>query len=251
MTYRIQKTLINKFLDLVDKASTNEQEISELLGAIEKLYSNRVLTESDIYRQKIELIGTKLAKDLETIKRKRTSKEIKIELSKEIYETLKADLEGVDYSKTELIDLDKFENEKGLSISFENVITVLENLVVLKRRLTSEADLERFIATQLAYVFGKEKVSTQYSVGGFLALKTDIDIGNGQVGIELKVADNLGATDMQRLIGQVIYYRKRFYNNNLLVFIAGRNSISSHFTELKDFIEELGIKVIYCQAVNE
>lgn len=251
MTYRIQKTLINKFLDLVDKASTNEQEISELLGTIEKLYANRVLTESDIYRQKIELIGTKLAKDLETIKRKRTSKEIKIELSREIYETFKRDLEGVDYSKSELIDLDKFENEKGLSISFDNVITVLENLIVLKRRLTSEADLERFIAIQLAYVFGKEKVSTQYSVGGFLALKTDIDIGNGQVGIELKVADNLGATDMQRLIGQVIYYRKRFYNNNLLVFIAGRNSISSHFTELKDFIEELGIKVIYCQAVNE
>jgi hypothetical protein len=192
-----------------------------------------------------------LAKDLETIKRKRTSKEIKIELSRDIYEVFKRDLEGVDYSKSELIDLDKFENEKGLSISFDNVITVLENLVVLKRRLTSEADLERFIATQLAYVFGKEKVSTQYSVGGFLALKTDIDIGNGQVGIELKVADNLGATDMQRLIGQVIYYRKRFYNNNLLVFIAGRNSISSHFTELKDFIEELGIKVIYCQAVNE
>jgi hypothetical protein len=251
MTYRIQKTIINKFLDLVDKPSTNEQEITELLGAIEKLYTNRILTESDIFRQKIELIGTKLSKDLETIKRKRSSKEISIELSRDIYQIFKADLEGVDYSKSELTDLDKFENEKGLSISFENVITVLENLVVLKRRLSSEADLERFIAVQLAYVFGKEKVSTQYSVGGFLALKTDIDIGNGQVGIELKVADNLGATDMQRLIGQVIYYRKRFYNNNLLVFIAGRNSISSHLTELKGFIEELGIKVIYCQAVNE
>ena len=251
MTYRIQKTIINKYLDLVDKPSTNEQEISGLLETIKNLYVNRILTENDIYRQKIEIIGTRLTKDLETLKRKRTSKEIKIELSKDIYEIFKSDLEGVDYSKSELVDLDKFENEKGLGISFDNVITVLENLIVLKRRLTSEADLERFIATQLAYVFGKEKVSTQYSVGGFLALKTDIDIGNGQVGIELKIADNLGATDMQRLIGQVIYYRKRFYNNNLLIFIAGRNSITSHFKELKDFIEELGIKVIYCQAVNE
>lgn len=251
MTYRIQKTIINKYLDLVDKPSSNEQDISGLLETIKNLYINRVLTENDIYRQKIELIGTRLTKDLETLKRKRTSKEIKIELSKDIYDIFKSDLEGVDYSKSELVDLDKFENEKGLGISFDNVITVLENLIVLKRRLTSEADLERFIATQLAFVFGKEKVSTQYSVGGFLALKTDIDIGNGQVGIELKIADNLGATDMQRLIGQVIYYRKRFYNNNLLVFIAGRNSITSHFKELKDFIEELGIKVIYCQAVNE
>lgn len=251
MTYRIQKTIINKFIDLVDKVSTNEQEIAELLETIQNLYKDRILTESDIYRQKIELIGTRLTKDLETVRRKRNSKEIKVELSRDVYEILKSDLEGVDYSKSDLIDLDKFENNKGVSISFENVITILDNLIILKRRLTSEADLERYLANQLAFVFGKEKVSTQYSVGGFLALKTDIDIGNGQVGIELKIADNLSATDMQRLIGQVIYYKKRFYNNNLLVFIAGRNSISSHFKELKDFIEELGIKVIYCQAVNE
>lgn len=251
MTYRIQKTIINKYLDLVEKPSVNEDEISVLINTIKNLYINRILTENDIYRQKIELIGVRLTKDLEALKRKRTSKEIKIELSKDIYDIFKSDLEGVDYSKTELIDLDKFDNEKSVTINLENVISVIENLVVLKRRLTSEADLERFIATQLAYVFGKEKVSTQYSVGGFLALKTDIDIGNGQVGIELKIADNLSATDMQRLIGQMIYYRKRFYNNNLLVFIAGRNSISSHFKELKDFIEELGVKVIYCQAVNE
>jgi hypothetical protein len=251
MTYRIQKTIIGKYLDLVDKPSTTEKEITDLLETIKNLYLNRILTDSDVYRHKIEFIGTRLTKDLETIKRKRTSKELKIELSRDIYEIFKVDLAGVDYAKSDLADLDKFENEKSISISFENVITVLENLVVLKRRLTSEADLERFIATQLAYVFGKEKLSTQYSVGGFLALKTDIDVGNGQVGIELKIADNLSATDMQRLIGQVIYYKKRFYNNNLLVFIAGRNSISSHFRELIDFIEELGVKVLYCQAVNE
>ncbi len=251
MTYRIQKTIIDKYLDLVDKPLSNEQDISGLLETIKNLYVNRVLTESDIYRQKIEFIVTRLTKDLETLKRKRTSKEIKIELPKEIQEIFRNDLEGVDYGKAELVDLDKFENEKGLSIGFNNVVTVLDNLIVLKRRLTSEANLERFVATQLAYVFGKDKVSTQYSVGGFLALKTDIDIGNGQVGIELKIADNLSATDMQRLIGQVIYYRKRFYNNNLLVFIAGRNSINSSFKELQDFIEELGVKVVYCQAVND
>lgn len=251
MTYRIQKTIINKYLTLVEKPSANEQEISELLETIITLYTNRILSESDIYRQKIELIGIRLKKDLETVRRKRSDKETSIDVSKDIYEIFKSDLEGVDYSKTSLADLDKFEIEKPIAVTFENAVTVLENLIVLKRRLNSEADLERFISTQCAYVFGKENVSTQYSVGGFLALKTDIDLGNGQVGIELKVADKLDATGMQRLIGQAIYYKKRFYNNKLLVFIAGRNAISSHLVELKDFIEELGIKVLYCQAVND
>lgn len=250
MTYRIQKTIINKYLDLVDKSSTTESEISELVETIKSLYASRTLTESDIFRQKIEFIGTRLVSDLETVKRKRTSKEIKLELSKDVYDILKSDLEGVDYSKSDLVDLDKIENEKAITISLENVISVLENLIVLKRRLGAESDFEKFTADQLMYIFGKEKVARQYSVGGFLALKTDIDVGNGQVGIELKIADHLSATDMQRLIGQVLYYKKRFYNNNLLVFLASRSSISSHIKELKDFVEELGVKVIYCQAVN-
>lgn len=250
MTFRIQRTIISKYLDLVDQAVTTETEISEFIEVIKNLYKNRTLTDSDIYRQKIDFITTRLITDLAAVKRKRTGKEIKLELSRDIYEVFKNDLEGIDFSKTDLTELDKIENEKDVAIDLENVIKVLENLVVLKRRLTSEADFERFTAEQLAYVFGKVKVSRQYSVGGFLALKTDIDIGNGQVGIELKIADHLSATDMQRMIGQVLYYKKRFYNNNLLVFIASRSSISSHIKELKDFIEELGVTVIFCQAVN-
>ncbi len=250
MTYRIQKTVISKYLDLVNKQSSTEQELSDLIETIRNLYSNRILTESDIFRQKIEYIETRLVTDLETVRRKRATKEIKIEITKDVYEILKSDLEGIDYSKTDFADLAKIENEKSVVICVDNVAAVLENLIVIKRRLVTEKDFEKFTWEQLAYVFGKERVARQYSVGGFLALKTDIDVGNGQVGIELKIADSLTATDMQRLIGQVLYYKKRFYNSNLLVFLASRSSISSHIKELKEFVEELGVKVIYCQAVN-
>ncbi|MDO1451735.1 hypothetical protein Q0590_36010 [Rhodocytophaga aerolata] len=250
MIFRVQKTIINKYLDLVNQEVATESEIALLYGEGKNLYKNRLLTNSDIYRQKLEIILGNLETDLETVKRKRTNKEIKLAVSNDFYQILKDDLRGVDYSKTNLADLEEFEATSDLAITTDNVKEVLENLVILKRRLSAEADLEKFVADQLAMIFGKDRVHRQYSVGGFLALKTDIDIGNGQVGIEVKIADDLSATDMQRMIGQVLYYKKRFYDNNLLVLIASKSTISPTIKELKDFIEELGAIVIFIKAVN-
>jgi hypothetical protein len=250
MTYRIQKTIISKYLVLVDKATVSESDVSELLYSTEKLYKDGVLIASDIYRQKIALIVTNLSTNLETIKRKRVNKEIKLEYNQDLISILKADIDNVEYAKTDLADIQNFENEKQLEISFLNVKSVIENVVIGKRRLSSEKDLEKFVADQLRFVFNKERVHQQYSVGGPLALKTDIDIGNGQVGIELKLADNLGAVDMQRVIGQLVYYKNRFYNDRLILLIVSKTTINSTMQELKEFIEELGITVVYVKAIN-
>ncbi|MCK6618854.1 MAG: hypothetical protein L6Q51_14545 [Cyclobacteriaceae bacterium] len=248
MTHKIQRTIIGKFLQLADKQLTHEDEVTELLETIQTLYQRKILTNNDIYRQKLEIVSEILSNNKETLSRKRNSKEIKIEMPGIVYEIFKSDVQNFDIS-TKLSDLDKLENENHIKINRESVSQILENIIIPKNKLNKESDLELFLAWELAYIFGKEKISNQYSVGGFLALKTDLDIGNGQVGIELKIADNLGATDMQRLIGQVLYYKKRFYNDNLLVFIGSKYSIPSHMKELSDFIEELGIKVIYRQGV--
>ena len=250
MTDKIQKTIISKFLSLVDKDFATETEVLELISTVENLYKNRLLTDSDFYRQKIELVIKNLTSAAKTVKNNRTNKNIKLTLDAGLRKIFNSDLGGVDYGKTELSDLDKLDNVKIISISTQTVQTALENLVISKRRLTSEADFEKFVTEQLADIFGKERVHRQYSVGGFLALKTDIDVGNGQVGIELKIADNLSATDMQRLIGQVVYYKRRFYNSNLLLFFVSKSTINPTIKELKDFVEELGTTVIFTTAIN-
>ena len=250
MTNRIQKTIISKFLSLVDKDFATETEILEIISTVDGLYKNRLLTDNDFYRQKIELIIKNLTAAAKTLKHNRTNKKIKLALDAGIRSIFNNDLGGVDYGKTALSDLDRLDNEKVISISSLTVQNALENLIIPKRRLTAEVDFEKFVTEQLAYIFGKERVHRQYSVGGFLALKTDIDLGNGQVGIELKIADNLSATDMQRLIGQVVYYKRRFYNNNLLLFIVSKSTINPTIKELKDFVEELGTTVIFTTAVN-
>jgi hypothetical protein len=250
MTDRIQKTIISKFLSLVDKDYATETEMLEIISTVESLNKNRVLTNSDFYRQKIELIVKYLISAVKTVKNNRVNKNVKLTLDAGLRKIFDNDLGGVDYGKTALEDLDKLENDTVISISSQTVQVALENLVVPKRRLTAEVDFEKFVAEQLAEIYGKERVHRQYSVGGFLALKTDIDIGNGQVGIELKIADNLNATDMQRLIGQMIYYKRRFYNNNLLLFIVSKSTINSTTKELIDFVEELGTAVIFSTAIN-
>jgi len=244
MRHQIQKTIIANFLELVNKQSSSEAEINELIDTIRKLYERKILTNSDIYRQKIEVITEILTSKKSALDRKRVSKEISIELHDHVLDAFKNDLDLTDI-KTKLSDLDKIENETSIDITVDNVAQVLENILIPKSKLNKEADLEYFLGWELAHVFGKDNLSNQYSVGGFLALKTDLDVGNGKVGIELKIADNLSATDMQRLIGQALYYKKRFYKENLLVLIASKYSMPSHIKELSDFITELGIKVIY------
>jgi hypothetical protein len=167
MTYRIQKTIISKYLLLADKETINENEVFNLLDSIEKLYKDGVLIQSDIYRQKLLLIKNSLASNLEVIKRKRVDKEIKFDSNSDFINILRSDVDNVEYGKTELSDIVKIEPVLQTEISFENTKLVIENLVISKRKLTAERDLEKFIAEQLRFVFGKERVHQQYSVGGF------------------------------------------------------------------------------------
>lgn len=96
-----------------------------------------------------------------------------------------------------------------IDITPAEVINVLNNIEIKKTQYTSERNVENIIAAALHTAFGK--VHQQYSIGGFLALKVDIDIADGGVGLELKLAKELSTTCIERLFGQVLYYSKRTY----------------------------------------
>lgn len=249
MNNRIQKTVIAKYLRMSELASVNQREIENLHSSISYLYDNSIIQINDIYSQKIDLILKNLTKDLAIVQRKKVHKDIKVNISKDFYQLLSEDVDGINYENTSIEDLiDSFKKEE-FKISTENVKLALENIIIPKRKLTSESELEKYLTNQLSRIFGNVNVHRQYSIGGFLALKTDIDIGNGQVGIELKIIDKLSATDMQRLIGQVVYYTKRFYEKNLIVFVVSKNEMNATCVELKDFIKEFDVDVIHNKAI--
>jgi len=133
-------------------------------------------------------------------------------------------------------------------ISSEGVLETLENIVVKKTQYTSEKNVENIISTQLEVPY-KDKIHQQYAIGGFLHLKIDIDIADGQVGIELKLAKELNSTNIERLLGQVLYYSKRKYKKDLVVLIVGtEKEYDQTIRELKSIIEEQEVKFFYLKV---
>lgn len=133
-------------------------------------------------------------------------------------------------------------------ITSDEVFEKLDNIQIKKSQYTSEKKVEGLIAEQLEVLY-KDKVHTQYGIGGFLHLKIDIDLGDGQVGIELKLCSELNSSNIERLLGQVLYYSKRKYKENLIVLVVGlEKEYDQTIRELKSIIEEQGVKFYYLKV---
>ncbi|MCB9230095.1 MAG: hypothetical protein H6581_00405 [Bacteroidia bacterium] len=189
----------------------------------------------------IEIIGKKVEIALDTIKKKRKYKEIDFQYSDELYAHIKGLLK---------LKEDNFLFNDIQTMDKSSVGILLENILIPNRKTSTESDLEKYLFDILSNILGRENIHRQFNIGGFLGLKSDIDVGNGKVGLELKIADNLNATEMQRVIGQVTYYKRRFYQDNLILLIAGKTEISSTLNELVSFINDLEISVIYRKSIK-
>lgn len=136
--------------------------------------------------------------------------------------------------------------KKVTSINGYEVFEKLENLQIKKAQYTDEKKVEKIIFDQLEILY-KDQVHRQYNIQGYLGLKCDIDLGDGQVGIELKLANQLSnSTNIERLLGQVLYYSKRTYKENLIVIVVGlEKEYDLKIKELQSIIEEQKVYFYY------
>ena len=132
-----------------------------------------------------------------------------------------------------------------IDIQVETVVNEINTMVIKKALYTSEKKVEDFICAELSNTIGR--AHSQYNIGGYLGLRVDIDLGDGQVGIELKLAKELSAANnIERLFGQVIYYSKRVYKDKLIVVVVGTDKEYTQIVkEVEKFINELGVKFVY------
>lgn len=127
-----------------------------------------------------------------------------------------------------------------------------EYLIVKKSQYygKEEKDVQNVIVKQLRNEFGVTNVHSQYNVGGFLGLKCDIDLFDSKCcGIELKLAKQIAGNKnsaYERLIGQVVYYSKRCYDDKLIVLVIGTSKeYDTTLKEVQNFIESLGVRFIF------
>jgi hypothetical protein len=127
----------------------------------------------------------------------------------------------------------------------DDVVSVLRQLRVPRRKARAEAESQDEIASFLSPHF--EDVFREYNIGGYFGLRIDLDIGNGKVGVEVKLAEALfTAGEAHRLIGQAVYYQRRRYGENLNVAVVGSESDLQDpgVRETLSFLTDLGISCV-------
>jgi hypothetical protein len=135
--------------------------------------------------------------------------------------------------------LNKYEQSKKLP-SPKNVLQLMQKLQPSEKKFgkASEKQIEQWLAKKMSHYF--DDVETQISMGG--REKIDLDIGNGKVGIELKLARKLKSrNEVNRLIGQTTMYKNRKYSqNNLIILLVGNTQTyqQPYVQELKQVIEK-------------
>jgi len=142
--------------------------------------------------------------------------------------------------------------KEGLSgitaVNLSDVIRDIEECNIYSKNYPTEKECEQTILKHLRLQAGYNNVHRQFSVGGNLALKIDLDIDE-RIGVEIKLAEELmNASTAQRLLGQVLYYSKRKYMFNLIVLVIGPNKMQNEpiIKEIKTLIEEdLGLTFMY------
>jgi hypothetical protein len=133
-----------------------------------------------------------------------------------------------------------------LDPTMENIVNNLRHIVLSRRTIKTEKDAEEDISQYLLNYY--RDVMTQYSLGGMLGLKIDVDINDGKFGIEVKLVDSLlkNSSEIFRMIGQAVYYTKKRYGSNLILAIVGTSDDLDEpvVREAFSFLESINIRIV-------
>ncbi len=129
---------------------------------------------------------------------------------------------------------------------------VLESLDEFKVRRKRDGYTESEVQYQL-HQFLIQKYCTvkrEKGIEGLNGTKIDFDLGDGQVGIEVKLLHALiKSTGLQRLYGQMKdYHENKYDNDNLIILIFGYKDAleeSAHIKRINERIEEIGATAKY------
>lgn len=103
-------------------------------------------------------------------------------------------------------------------------------------------------------IFFKKRIDTvfrEYALEGANSKKIDFDLGNGKIGVEVKLArEAIKEAGWDRALGQLVKYANRKYNaRNLIVLVAGtKDEIENQ--KLKEFKKDIEEFNCVCQYIT-
>lgn len=119
----------------------------------------------------------------------------------------------------------------------------------------NENDVEAHLAHHLSRYFSP--VNRQYQIKGNLPKskeKVDIDIGEGRIGIEIKMARLIRkSNERNRFLGQLELYQERLYRaQDLIAVLVGVNQDKQdpRILEIQKILNNKGVVVLYLESEN-
>lgn len=131
----------------------------------------------------------------------------------------------------------------ALARTRQTVLPFVQWYPILKKR-EYEQDYYEDFSTEMAEVFGREKVHAQYAIAHGTTLKIDFHLGpplQSGVGVEFKMPNSQG--DIQRAFGQVDEYRTS-YGQNLIVVLLGNFMTETEVAMFTDALCRKGVETI-------
>ena len=138
------------------------------------------------------------------------------------------------------------------SVSVKTVLRMLEEFEVEKSEKLKSGYTEKLVQNQLRDFLRDriQHVSDEYGIEGINATKIDLDIGNGKVGVELKLAKAVfKAAGQDRMVGQVnTFVKNKYDSDNLIVLIISEQAHLNDLAMRKQIEErlfDLGVEVLF------
>lgn len=141
-----------------------------------------------------------------------------------------------------LIDKSKDPEGKWLdeATTIEIIKKEIEQFIPSSKVIAKESELEKELYQFLKTRF--HSVEKQVYIGGVKALKIDLEIAHGKIGIELKMADKLiDPLEKQRFIGQMHdYTTKRYDPGNFMLLVAGQHNYRNDIMikEVRNYVQD-------------
>jgi hypothetical protein len=133
----------------------------------------------------------------------------------------------------------------------EEETTIPASLVTPLGDEKNDKRVQNFICELLKKEYGAENVNTDYSLGGALGLKSEIDMYNGKIAIIAVPAYKLtSAPKIERLVGKAVCYMHSKYDENVLVLVVGKSSEKNETIEaLEKIIDDEALYFLYKETI--
>jgi hypothetical protein len=133
----------------------------------------------------------------------------------------------------------------GHTLEVKHIVQILDDMKISSTQYTTEKHIEGIVSKHIDE-YESCFVQRQFNIGGHLGLKIDIDVSES-VGIEIKLAKELSSsTNIERLLGQVLYYSKRKYKSKIVVLVVGTSKENDRkMEELEEIVQSIGATFYY------